>query len=401
MKIRPIILCGGEGTRLWPKSSSNEPKQFINFGSWTLIEKTLNRIKDSIYDYPIISTNKKYLKKIKFFLKKSKFTKYQIILEPAKRNTAPAVLSSALIHSIPNKQPLLFLPSDHLIEKKHVFNKNLIKNLKYLNNKNIFLFGIKPDHPSKEYGYLQVKKVGGNLIKIEKFVEKPSINKAKLLIKKNGLWNSGMFFARKDSIINNFKEFDSKTLKSCYQSISKSKQKGNIILLNKKFFLTSPSNSFDCAILEKSPNINCIVSNITWNDLGNWKEILKVFKKNKIKYFKKSNVFKRPWGKYINIFKGKNFLIKELTINSKSSISLQKHNYRSEHWTVIKGKPKITINKKKYFVKNEASFFIPVKAIHRIENFYKEPVKIMEAQVGSILKESDIIRYKDVYGRIN
>ena len=132
-----------------------------------------------------------------------------------------------------------------------------------------------------------------------------------------------MFFARKDSIINNFKEFDSKTLKSCYQSISKSKQKGNIILLNKKFFLTSPSNSFDCAILEKSPNINCIVSNITWNDLGNWKEILKVFKKNKIKYFKKSNVFKRPWGKYINIFKGKNFLIKELTINSKSSISFK------------------------------------------------------------------------------
>ena len=401
MKIRPIILCGGEGTRLWKKSLNNEPKQFIDFGRWTLIEKTLNRIKDPIYDFPIISTNKKYLKKIKFFLKKSKFTKYQIILEPAKRNTAPAVLSSALIHSIPNKQPLLFLPSDHLLEKKHIFNKNLIKHSKYLSNKNIFLFGIKPDHPSKEYGYLQIKKVSGNLIKIEKFIEKPSIKKAKVLIKKNGLWNSGMFFARKDSIINNFKEFDSKTLKSCYKSVSKSKQKGNIVSLDKKFFLASPTNSFDCAILEKSPNINCIVSNITWNDLGNWKEILKVFKKNKMKYFKKSNVFKRPWGKYINIFKGNNFLIKELTINSKSSISLQKHNYRSEHWTVIQGKPKITINKKKYLAKSEASFFIPVKAIHRIENFYKKPVKIMEAQVGSILKESDIIRYKDVYGRIN
>ena len=70
MKIRPIILCGGEGTRLWPKSSSNEPKQFINFGGWTLIEKTLNRIKGSIFDYPIISTNAKYLNKIKYFLKK-------------------------------------------------------------------------------------------------------------------------------------------------------------------------------------------------------------------------------------------------------------------------------------------------------------------------------------------
>ena len=76
MKIRPIILCGGEGTRLWQKSFKNEPKQFINFGGWTLIEKTLNRIKDPIFDYPIISTNLKYLKKIKFFLKKNKFSKY-------------------------------------------------------------------------------------------------------------------------------------------------------------------------------------------------------------------------------------------------------------------------------------------------------------------------------------
>jgi len=401
MKIRPIILCGGEGTRLWQKSFKNEPKQFINFGGWTLIEKTLNRIKDPIFDYPIISTNLKYLKKIKFFLKKNKFSKYRILLEPVKRNTGPAVLSAALIKDIPKNQPLLFLPSDHLLEKNNVFKKNLTKYSKYLNNKNIFLFGIKPDHPSKEYGYLNVKKVSGSLIKILKFIEKPSIKKARLLIKKNALWNSGMFFARKDSIINNFKKFDNKTLKSCYLSISKAKLKRNILSLNKKFFLDCRSNSFDYAILEKSSDINCIKLNLPWTDLGNWKEILKVFKNNKLKYFKKKNVFKRPWGKYINLFRGNNFLIKELIVNSKSSISLQKHNYRSEHWTVIQGKPRITLNRKKFFVNEKQSIFIPVNTIHRIENFYTKPVKIMEAQIGSILKESDIIRYKDIYGRIN
>jgi len=401
MKIRPIILCGGEGTRLWQKSFKNEPKQFINFGGWTLIEKTLNRIKDPIFDYPIISTNLKYLKKIKFFLKKNKFSKYRILLEPVKRNTGPAVLSAALINDIPKNQPLLFLPSDHLLEKNNVFKKNLTKYSKYLNNKNIFLFGIKPDHPSKEYGYLNVKKVSGSLIKILKFIEKPSIKKARLLIKKNALWNSGMFFARKDSIINNFKKFDNKTLKSCYLSISKAKLKRNILSLNKKFFLDCRSNSFDYAILEKSSDINCIKLNLPWTDLGNWKEILKVFKNNKLKYFKKKNVFKRPWGKYINLFRGNNFLIKELIVNSKSSISLQKHNYRSEHWTVIQGKPRITLNRKKFFVNEKQSIFIPVNTIHRIENFYTKPVKIMEAQIGSILKESDIIRYKDIYGRIN
>ena len=141
--------------------------------------------------------------------------------------------------------------------------------------------------------------------------------------------------------------------------------------------------------------------NLPWTDLGNWKEILKVFKNNKLKYLKKKNVFKRPWGKYTNLFRGNNFLIKELVINSKSSISLQKHNHRSEHWTVIQGKPRITLNNKKFFVNEKESIFIPVRAIHRIENFYKKPIKIMEAQIGSVLKESDIVRYKDIYGRIS
>ena len=100
------------------------------------------------------------------------------------------------------------------------------------------------------------------------------------------------------------------------------------------------------------------------------------------------------------MFEGKNFLVKELTINSKSSISLQKHHHRSEHWMITKGKPKITVNKKKFYkIKNE-SVFIPVGAIHRIENKFKEPVKIIEVQTGSILKETDIVRYKDVYNRV-
>ena len=111
-------------------------------------------------------------------------------------------------------------------------------------------------------------------------------------------------------------------------------------------------------------------------------------------------MYYRPWGRYINLFKGKNFLIKELTVNAKSSISLQKHNHRSEHWIVIKGKPKITINTKKFFKKVNESIFIPAGTIHRIENLYTKPVKIMEAQIGSILKETDIIRYKDIYGRV-
>jgi len=126
MKIRPVILCGGAGTRLWSNSKNHQAKQFIDFGNWTLLGKTLERTKASIYDSPIISTNKKYLREVKQHLKKNKINKYKIVLEPAKRNTAPAILSTALIKDIPNDQPLMFFTADHLIEKMNIFNKTVL-----------------------------------------------------------------------------------------------------------------------------------------------------------------------------------------------------------------------------------------------------------------------------------
>ena len=400
MKIRPVILCGGAGTRLWPQAKNNQVKQFIDFGGWSLLEKTLHRVKGPTFDYPIISTNFKYLKKVRSYLKKFKFKKYKIILEPAKKNTAPAILSSALIKDIPNKQPLMFLPADHLIEKVSLFNKAINKNKSNLNNQNIFIFGIKPTEPSSEYGYFLTKKIKANINKVTKFIEKPKKNKAKQIIKKKGYWNSGMFFIRKDSLINNFKKYQPNIYKNCLKSVSKAKLKNNTYHLNKASFLKVTEKSFDYAILEKAKEINAIKLDIPWSDLGSWREISKIYRKNKSKYFKKKNVYYRPWGRYVNLFKGQNFLVKELTVNSRSSISLQKHHHRSEHWMITQGKPKITINRKKFFKKENDSVFIPTGSIHRIENLYKKPVKIIEVQTGPILKETDIVRFQDVYGRI-
>ena len=104
--------------------------------------------------------------------------------------------------------------------------------------------------------------------------------------------------------------------------------------------------------------------------------------------------------KYINLFNGKGFLIKELVINPRSSISLQKHKFRAEHWTVVSGNPLITINRKKFIKKINETILVPKGATHRIENPNNIPVVIMEVQKGSILKESDIVRYKDIYGRV-
>ena len=183
MKIKPVILCGGSGTRLWPNQKIHQPKQFIDFGGWTLFQKTLNRIKNPIFDYPVISTNLKYLKQVKHHLKKNKVKKYKIVLEPAKKNTAPAVLASALIKDIPKEQSIMFFPADHLIEKTNIFNVAINKHKKNLNDQNVFIFGIKPTNPSSEYGYFLTKKIKGNINKVTKFIEKPKQSKAKQVIK--------------------------------------------------------------------------------------------------------------------------------------------------------------------------------------------------------------------------
>jgi mannose-1-phosphate guanylyltransferase/mannose-6-phosphate isomerase len=400
MKIRPVILCGGAGTRLWVQSKNNTAKQFIDFGGWSLLEKTFDRIKSTVFDFPIISTNTKYIKLVKSYLKKTKIKKYKIILEPSKRNTAPAILSSSLIEDIPYNQPLMIFSADHLIENFQILIKKINKNKNNLTSDNIFIFGIKPTSPSSEYGYFLTKKINKNINKVTKFIEKPVISKAKIILRKKGYWNSGMFFLRKDSIINNFKKYQPVMYKNCLKAVSKSKIKGNIFYLNKLYFNKAASKSFDYSILEKTKKINAIKLDIPWSDLGSWKEICKMYNRKKTKYFKKKNVYYRPWGKYVNLFKGKGFLVKELYVKPKGILSLQKHHHRSEHWLITEGNPKITLNKKILYKKKNESIFIPLGAIHRIENPYKKPVKIIEIQVGSILKESDIIRYEDVYGRV-
>ncbi|MDB4084146.1 sugar phosphate nucleotidyltransferase [Candidatus Pelagibacter sp.] len=400
MKIRPVILCGGAGTRLWAQSKNNLAKQFIDFGGWSLLEKTLERVKSPTFDYPIISTNAKYLKLVKSYLKKFKVKKYKIVLEPSKRNTAPAILASALIKDIPNEQPLMFFAADHLIEKASIFNKAINKDKANLTDQNIFIFGSKPTSPSSEYGYFITKKIKGNINKVTKFIEKPTEAKAKQVIKQKGYWNSGMFFLRKDSIINNFKKYQPTIYKNCVNAVSKAKLKDNTYYLNKASFEKATAKSFDYAILEKTKQINAIKLDIPWSDLGSWKEILKMYDKNKNKYYKKKNVYYRPWGRYVNLFEGKGFLIKELFVKPKGILSLQKHHHRSEHWLVTQGTPKITLNKDSFSKKQNDHIFIPLEAVHRIENPGNKPVKIIEAQVGSILKESDIVRYQDVYGRV-
>jgi len=143
MKIRPVILCGGAGSRLWSESKKNLPKQFIDFGGWTLFEKTLQRVKNNVYLDPIIVTNALYLKTVKKFLVKLKFKGWSIILEPFKKNTVAAIALACIDQ--PASLPIAIFPSDHFIENDLKFknllkkNKRLIVQKNYFNKKDIFI----------------------------------------------------------------------------------------------------------------------------------------------------------------------------------------------------------------------------------------------------------------------
>ena len=397
MKVLPVIICGGAGTRLFKESKENLPKQFIDFGGWTMFQKTLERISSNLFLPPIISTNIKYLDLVKKHLKKNKINKYQIILEPSKKNTAPAILSPCLLPDIASNQVILYLPSDQLIEEKTKFNQEIKKKLKKIFYKDIFVFGIKPNEPSDQFGYFYRKK---NSIEVNKFTEKPSTNKAREIIKKGGLWNAGIFMSTKENIIYHFMNEQKQLFKHCLLSVQNSRKKSNNIFLESKSYNKIKPISFDYAILEKIKNIKSIKLNINWSDLGSWNSLLNFYNTNKKKYFTKTNLFKRPWGTYRNLFRGKNFLIKELIVNSKGCLSLQKHKYREEQWYITEGSPEIILNKKILKPKIKELIHIPRGSIHRIHNRLKKPVKIIEAQLGKILKESDIIRFEDIYDRI-
>ena len=132
MKILPVIICGGAGTRLFPENKDKLPKQFIDLGNWTMFQKSLERVNSALYLPPIISTNIKYLSLVKKYLKKYKIKKYIIVLEPYKKNTAPAILAASLLKNIKSSQPIIFLPSDQLIEDKFKFNAVVKKNAKQI-----------------------------------------------------------------------------------------------------------------------------------------------------------------------------------------------------------------------------------------------------------------------------
>lgn len=271
-----LIMAGGKGTRFWPLSTEEKPKQFLNLvGDNTMIQMTVNRILPIIpIERIFVCTGEKYTDYVINQL--PELPKENIIVEPEGRNTAPCIaLSSMIIKRKFNDASVLVLPSDHLIEKEDEFRSIILKGNDFLekNPYNIVTLGIQPNRPETGYGYIKLKdEIFNNIYKVDKFVEKPDENTAKkYLANGNYLWNSGMFLWKAENIINQIKNYSPEI----YEALKEIETIEEDVIGNyiKENYKNTTNISIDYAVLEHSKDIYVIPSDIGWDDIGTWKAV--------------------------------------------------------------------------------------------------------------------------------
>jgi Mannose-1-phosphate guanylyltransferase len=278
-----LIMAGGKGERFWPLSTDEKPKQFLNLlGEETMIQMTVNRIKELIpIERIFVVTAECYKELVKEQL--PHIPTRNIIIEPVGRNTAPCIaLSAFMIEKYYKDSTIVVLPSDHLIANESNFRDVLSYGYEYVQNdeKAIVTIGMKPDRPETGYGYIQygevrTRKNNLEIRKVERFVEKPDIETAKIYLKEgNFLWNGGMFIWKSKHILNLTKEYLNNTYKILNEIVSASVENFDEVL-KQKYILTD-SVSVDYAIMEKAEHIQVIPSDFGWDDVGSWNSVERV-----------------------------------------------------------------------------------------------------------------------------
>ena len=278
--LTALIMAGGKGTRFWPLSTEEKPKQFLNLiGEETMIQMTINRIKPIIpIERIFVCTGEMYVNLVKAQL--PELPERNIIVEPEGRNTAPCIaLSAMVIDRYYKNSNMVVLPSDHLINDEEEFRNTLLAADRFIKEKDeaIVTLGMNPTRPEVGYGYIKysnevLKSNDFRVIKVDSFVEKPNLDTAKKYLREgNYLWNGGMFIWSINNVINQIKMYSPNTYNALIniKEVSEEKLQETI---NKNYEKTE-ATSIDYAVLEKSKDVYVIPSNFGWDDVGSWEAL--------------------------------------------------------------------------------------------------------------------------------
>lgn len=465
--MKPVVLAGGTGSRLWPKSRAAYPKQFLSLTSdSSLLQDTIARLSNSNSQAPIVVCNDAHRFIVAEQLRQKHIEHDGILLEPVGRNTAPAIALAALHATKEGDDPILFvLPADHVIEDEELFQQ-AIENAQALAKQDLLVtFGVVPQHPHTGYGYIKAGDKLDNGFNVASFIEKPTLETAHQFIESGGyFWNSGMFMFRASRYLEELGKHAPAMLEVCQRAIETEKPDLDFIRVDKDIFASCPSDSIDYAVMEKTDCAAMVPLNAKWSDVGSWtslwenadkdndgnvrigdtllentsncyinaeqrlvtavglhdviivetkdavlvahkddtqsiRRVVDKLERDKRPEFEFHREVYRPWGSYDSIDKGARFQVKRLTVKPGEMLSVQMHHHRAEHWVVVSGCAKVTINNETRLLTENESVYIPIGTIHSLENPGKIPLEIIEIQSGGYLSEDDIVRFTDRYGR--
>jgi mannose-1-phosphate guanylyltransferase len=276
-KIIPVILSGGSGTRLWPMSVPERPKQFLPLtGTRTMFEQTLLRASDKgRFAPPLIVANARHADLIDDQLESAGVKPAAILLEPCARNTAPAIALAALEAG---SAPLLIMPSDHVIADEPAFLAAVERALPLANDGWLITFGIAPDGPETGYGYIRIgEPLADRVHRVESFIEKPAKAAAEaMLAEGNHAWNGGIFLFRADVYLEALAKHSPAILAAAHKAISNAKREGARISPDEAAFAACPSDSIDYAIMEKADRVAVAPVAMGWSDVGSWDSLYEI-----------------------------------------------------------------------------------------------------------------------------
>ena len=456
-----IILCGGSGTRLWPLSRKNFPKQFLKlYSNKSLLQETFLRMKEVVPETNIyfVTNGENYFNVFNQIREVyTDFSESQIIKEPESRNTMPAIVLAAKYLEekikIEKEAPIIMVPSDHYIGNKETYIRIAKMALSEIGN-NLGTIGIKPTMAHTGLGYIKKGEKISDYYKVEGFREKPDEKTAQEFLESGQyLWNAGMYLFSIETLSEELK-------KHAPEFYSLFEKDFDTFL---KHFQSLSAVSIDYAVSEKSDRMITFEGDFDWSDIGSFDVLAEILAKKKdsnpkhvsinsknvfihsandklvvvsgmedvivienndsilvqkmggsndgvkkvVEYLKEKNypelsdniIGYRPWGKYEVLVDEKDHKVKKITVYPGSKLSLQSHKRRSEHWVVVKGDAQVVNGEKDLLLKENESTFIPVGTKHQLANYGETNLEIIEVQTGNYFGEDDIVRLDDIYGR--
>ncbi len=274
--LQPVLLSGGSGTRLWPLSREAYPKQFLPLaGEETMLQATWSRVAPLAHARPIVVAGEDHRFLVAEQLRQAGAPAPAIVLEPAGRNTAPAIAAAALQaqqEAGAGGDPLLLvLPSDHVVRDVEAFRRAVLAATPAAAAGALVTFGIVPTAPETGFGYIQADPGAAGVRKVLRFVEKPDAATAQRYLDAGGYyWNSGMFLFRASRYLAELGRFRPDILEGARAAFAAARRDGDFVRLDAAAFEATPAESIDYAVMERTDAAMVLPVDIGWNDVGSW-----------------------------------------------------------------------------------------------------------------------------------